>query len=100
MLSGLLRDLPVEDLEAMFEFLSVISHDTMDEGSKLLLLECLQTFVPWANKEDLKDFTLIPSDVLAKERNYTLFDSQKDIDAHISELTKSSEQDCRKKRAL
>jgi hypothetical protein len=46
MLSGLLRDLPVEDLESMFEFFSVISLPTMDEGSKLLLLECLQTFVP------------------------------------------------------
>ena len=63
MLSGLLRDLPVEDLESMFEFLSVLSLPTMDEGSRLLLLECLQTFVPWQNAAAGDDFTRIPSTV-------------------------------------
>ena len=86
MLSGLLRDLPVLDLEAMFEFLSAISHDTMDEGSKLLLLECLQTFVPWRKPMDPDDFTLIPSDVLAEQRRYSLFDSQEALDYHIFDL--------------
>jgi len=86
MLSGLLRDLPVPDLEAMFEFLSAISHDTMDEGSKLLLLECLQTFVPWRKPMDPDDFTLIPSDVLAEQRRYSLFDSQEALDYHIFDL--------------
>ena len=86
MLSGLLRDLPVEDLESMFEFLSVISLPTMDEGSKLLLLECLQTFVPWNNPEDSDDFTRISSDTIATKREYSLFDSQEDLDTHISDL--------------
>ena len=86
MLNGLLRDLPIQDLESMFEFLSVISHDTMDEGSRLLLLECLQTFVPWNKPEELDDFTLISSDVLSRQRGYSLFDSQQALNDHISKL--------------
>jgi len=88
MLNGLLRDLPVEDLESMFEFLSVISLPTMDEGSKLLLLECLQTFVPWNNPEDGDDFTRISSDTIAAKRDYILFESQEELDRHISTYTK------------
>jgi hypothetical protein len=88
MLNGLLRDLPVEDLESMFEFLSVISLPTMDEGSKLLLLECLQTFVPWNNPEDSADFTRISSDTIAAKRDYILFESQEELDRHISTYTK------------
>lgn len=86
MLSGLLRDLPVEDLESMFEFLSAISHNTLDEGTTLLLLECLQTFVPWNNPGVLHDFTLISSDTIAQKRGYSLFDSQQALDDHISGL--------------
>jgi hypothetical protein len=86
MLSGLLRDLPVQDLESMFEFLSALSHDEMDEGTRLLLLECLQTFVPWRHPNALDDFTRISSDELARERGYSLFDSQQALDDHISKL--------------
>jgi hypothetical protein len=99
MLNGLLRDLPIQDLESMFEFLSVISHDTMDEGSRLLLLECLQTFVPWNNPGKLDDFTLISSDVLSQQRGYSLFDSQQALDDHISKLcNKDREPEGHKKR--
>ena len=97
MLSGLLRDLPIQDLESMFEFLSAISHDEMDEGTRLLLLECLQTFVPWKNPGELDDFTLISSDQLARERGYSLFDSQEALDDHISNLC-SKHMEGRKKR--
>lgn len=99
MLSGLLRDLPVEDLEAMFEFLSVLSLPTMDEGSKLLLLECLQTFVPWNNAEDPDDFTRIPSDTIATKRGYSLFDSQEHLDKHISELISTYKRGSEKRKA-
>ena len=98
MLNGLLRDLPVEDLEAMFEFLSVLSLPTMDEGSKLLLLECLQTFVPWRNAAAADDFTRIPSDTVASKRGYSLFESQKHLDEHISGLTSTYKQGSRKRK--
>jgi len=88
MLNGLLRDLPIQDLESMFEFLSVISHDTMDEGLRLLLLECLQTFVPWNKEHERDNFTLISSDSISQQRGYSLFDSQEALNGHISALCK------------
>ena len=86
MFNGLLRDLPVEDLESMFEMLSVLSQDTMDDGTRLLLLECLQTFVPWTNPTVADDHTLISSDEIAAERCYHLFDTQQALDTHISAI--------------
>jgi len=86
MLNGLLRDLPVEDLESMFEMLSALSHDTMDDGTRLLLLECLQTFVPWRKPTKNDDHTLISSDIIAAERGYCLFDTQQALDKHISAI--------------
>jgi hypothetical protein len=100
MLSGLLRDLPVQDLESMFEFLSALSHDEMDEGTRLLLLECLQTFVPWKNPEKCGDFTLISSDELAQKRGYSLFDSQEALDVHISNLCSEHMEGHKKRRHL
>ena len=70
MFNGLLRDLPVEDLESMFEMLSALSHDTMDDGTRLLLLECLQTFVPWRKPTKNDDHTFILSHIIAAERGY------------------------------
>ena len=92
MLSGALQDLPVQDLESMFEFLSAISHDEMDEGTRLLLLECLQTFVPWQNPGALKDYSVISSEAIAQQRGYSLFDSQGALDAHISKLCSKREE--------
>jgi hypothetical protein len=98
MLSGLLRDLPLQDVESMFEFLSAISHDEMDEGTRQLLLECLQTFVPWKSPEDFDNFTLISSDQLARERGYSLFDSQQALDDHISNLSSKHMEGHKKRR--
>jgi hypothetical protein len=82
----------------MFEFLSAISHDEMDEGTRQLLLECLQTFVPWKSPEDFDNFTLISSDQLARERGYSLFDSQQALDDHISNLSSKHMEGHKKRR--
>lgn len=77
---GSLRELPVPDFEAALEFLSCLSHDDMDDGTKLLLLECLQTFVP-----ELRNRSLIEA---AKKRGYQLFDDQHSLDQHVQSSSK------------
>jgi hypothetical protein len=52
----------------------------MDVATQLLMLECLQTFVPWAKPYEDKNFTLKPLDDFAKSREYTLFESQEALD--------------------
>jgi hypothetical protein len=76
---GSLRELPVPDFEAALEFLCCLSHDGMDDGTKLLLLECLQTFVPDLGRKSLKQE--------AQKRGYHLFDNQDSLD----QLGKQSE---------
>ena len=69
---GSLRELPVPDFEAALEFLSCLSHDDMDDGTKLLLLECLQTFKPDLGRNSLKEE--------AEKRKYRLFGNQRSLD--------------------
>jgi hypothetical protein len=73
---GSLRELPVFDFEAALEFLCCLSHDDMDDGTKLLLLECLQTFVP----ELERNRSLIEA---ARKRGYQLFNDQHSLDQHV-----------------
>ena len=76
LLSSKLSALPMANFEALLEFLSVSSLESMDVATQLLMLECLQTFVPWAKAYEDKNFTLKPLDDFAKSRKYTLFESQ------------------------
>jgi hypothetical protein len=80
--SGFLPALPVDNFEAALEFLSVLSHDDMDDATLLLMLECLQTFVPYSNPLALRDYSLKPLEELAKCRKFTLFTSQQELDTH------------------
>jgi hypothetical protein len=71
-----LRELPVPDFEAALEFLSCLSHGDMDDGTKLLLLECLQTFLPDSGRRS----SLVDA---AKKRQYSLLDDQRSLDRHV-----------------
>lgn len=84
--SGFLPALPVVNFEATLEFLSVLSHDDVDDATLLLLLECLQTFVPYAKPFDLNDHSLKPVSNLTKCRQYQVFASQLDLDHHCEEI--------------
>jgi hypothetical protein len=76
LLSSKLSALPMANFEALLEFLSVSSLESMDVATQLLMLECLQTFVPWANPHEHQDYTLKHLDDFAKSRGYKLFESQ------------------------
>jgi hypothetical protein len=76
LLSSKLSALPMANFEALLEFLCVSSLESMDVATELLMLECLQTFVPWAKPYEAKNFTLKPLNDFAKSRKYTLFESQ------------------------
>jgi hypothetical protein len=76
LLSSKLSALPMANFEALLEFLCVSSLESMDVATQLLMLECLQTFVPWAKPYEAKNFTLKPLNDFAKSRKYTLFESQ------------------------
>jgi hypothetical protein len=76
LLSSKLSALPMANFEALLEFLSVSSLESMDAATQLLMLECLQTFVPWAKPFEDKNYTLKPLDDFAKSRGYMLFESQ------------------------
>jgi hypothetical protein len=82
LLSSKLSALPMANFEALLEFLSVSSLESMDVATQLLMLECLQTFVPWAKPYEDKNFTLKPLDDFAKSRKYTLFESQDALDEY------------------
>lgn len=75
-LSSKLSALPMANFEALLEFLSVSSLESMDVATQLLMLECLQTFVPWAKPYEDENYTLKPLDDFAKSRGYMLFESQ------------------------
>jgi hypothetical protein len=76
LLSGVLRELPTVDLEATFEFLSALSHEDLDDATKLLLLECLETFVPVSTVR--KGFSMF-----AVEQGYKLFATQDSLSQHL-----------------
>lgn len=83
--SGFLPALPTVDFEATLEFLSVLSLDSKNAASGLLMLECLQTFVPYKNPFVAKDFSLGQLDHIVGSRRYTLFKSQRDLSDHCNE---------------
>ncbi len=77
-----LPTLPVFNFEALLEYLSVLSQDSMDDATQLLMLECLQTFVPFAHPHSRKSYVLKPLNELAMSRGYRLFASQNALDQH------------------
>ena len=82
LLSSKLSALPMANFEALLEFLSVSSLESMDVATQLLMLECLQTFVPWAEPHEDKNYTLKPLDDFAISRGYMLFESQDALDQY------------------
>ena len=82
LLSSKLSALPMANFEALLEFLSVSSLESMDVATQLLMLECLQTFVPWAKPHEYQNYTLKHLDDFAKSRGYMLFESQDSLDQY------------------
>lgn len=83
--NGVLSELPVYDLEATLEYLSIVSHETIDDASGLQMLECLQTFVPSQHATHVGDLGIQNLDHVAASRQYALFESQQALSTHISE---------------
>jgi len=79
--SGFLPALPTFDFEATLEFLSVLSLDSKNDASGLLMLECLQTFVPYENPF-VEKLPLGRLDQIVESRAYRLFKSQRDLSDH------------------
>jgi hypothetical protein len=85
--NGDLSSLPVVNFEAALEYLSVISHEDLDDATLLLMLESLQTFVPYLNPYDPKDFSLKRLDKVAESRKYKVFESQHELEAHCKSVS-------------
>ncbi len=67
-----LRYLPTGDLEETLEFLACVAHGTaLDGATKMVLLEALQTFV---------------GEPESHGRQYTSFENQFALDAHLASL--------------
>jgi len=81
--SGRLLELPTFNFEATLEYLSIVCSNTLDSASKLLLLECLQTFVPYVNYQESKT-DLKPFKEIAQSRGYSLFANQQVLDLHCA----------------
>ena len=77
-----LQTLPLVNFEALLEYLSVLSQDSIDNATQLLMLECLQTFVPHTSPLSGESHNLKPLNELAKSRGYRLFQSQQALDLH------------------
>ena len=70
------------NFEALLEYLSVLSQDSIDDATQLLMLECLQTFVPHTSPLSGENYNLKPFNEFAKSRGYKLFQSQQALDLH------------------
>jgi hypothetical protein len=77
-----LHTLPLVNFEALLEYLRVLSQDSIDDATQLLMLECLQTFVPHTSPLSGENYNIKPLNELAKSRGYTLFQSQQALDLH------------------
>ena len=88
LLRGSLRELPMVDFESVLEFLSALSlHPHLNDAARLLMLDNLQTFVPYANMSaGSVDYTLLPLNSVAQKRRYTLFESQDLLDHQIAQM--------------
>jgi hypothetical protein len=80
--SGHLPSMPLYNFEAALEFLSATSHDVLDDATGILLMECLQTFVPYEKPHEVGNYSLIPVQELVEKRNYKLFRTQQELDDH------------------
>ena len=97
--NGVLSELPTYDLESTLEYLSIVSHfEPVDDATGLLMLECLQTFVPWNNAAQVGDLSLKNLDVVAASRGYRLFNSQQALSTHIGTCSTIADQPSSKKR--
>jgi hypothetical protein len=78
------------DFEGVLEFLSLLSqHPHLNDAARLLMLDNLQTFVPYADMTiGSSDYTLLPLNTVAKKRRYTLFESQDLLDHQILQMPK------------
>jgi hypothetical protein len=92
LLSSKLSALPMANFEALLEFLSVSSLESMDVATQLLMLECLQTFVPWAKPHEYQNYTLKHLDDFAKSRGYMLFESQDSLDQYCKRQNHSDKE--------
>ena len=84
------------DFESLMEFLSSLSlHPHLSDAARLSMLDNLQTFVPYADMttSHANDYSLLPLDLVAKKRQYTLFATQGDLD---NALAKKRKQDSSK----
>lgn len=86
LLSGNLERLPMANFEATLEFLSLLGLDALDDASQLLMLECLQTFVPYRNIHS-NSHALKPLHDFVASRGYILFESQQALDAHCGKTS-------------
>ena len=80
--SGHLPSMPLYNFEAALEFLSATSHDVLDDATGILLMECLQTFVPYEKPHEVGNYSLTPVQELVEKRNYKLFRTQQELDDH------------------
>lgn len=88
LISGMLRELPTVDFEGTMEFLSALSqHPHLTDAGRLLVLDTLQTFVPYAGDTDS---TLQPLNEVAEKRKYSLFETQSALETAISQMHKKS----------
>ena len=90
LLRGSLRELPIVDFESLLEFLSSLSlHPHLNDAARLMMLDNLQTFVPYANMTMTStDYTLQPLHSVAAKRKYTLLESQSKLDNEIKKMRK------------
>jgi hypothetical protein len=88
LLRGSLRELPMVDFESVLEFLSSLSlHPHLSDAARLLMLVNLQTFVPYAEMTaSSNDYSLLPLNDVAKNRQYTLFATQSALDNAIAKM--------------
>jgi hypothetical protein len=90
LLRGSLRELPMVDFESVLEFLSSLSlHPHLNDAAQLMMLDNLQTFVPYANTStESIDYTLQPLHEVATKRGYKLLESQSRLDKEIAKMRK------------
>ena len=86
LLSSNLERLPMANFEATLEFLSLLGLGALDDASQLLMLECLQTFVPDCNIHRNSN-ALKSLHAFVASRGYILFQSQEALDAHCGKTS-------------
>ena len=88
LISGMLKELPTVDFEGTMEFLSALSqHPHLTDAGRLVMLDTLQTFVPYAGGTDS---TLQPLNEVADKRKYSLFETQSALETAVSQMHKKS----------